>query len=200
MIDARTLLHLVADNVDISSAHQLVAPNLLRSHALSLLFAAVRDGEITEDVALKRHERITEIKIRLLGRPGVAPYRVEDRSRARVGDNIRCGVPRRVQATCRRPHHDRPRAGRQGCLHRATGYLSQRWSRTDCRRRSHRVPRLGPGADDAYRAAAQSRICCHRSAVEDARTTAQNFAPPRAVDTPRTGFGLLDVFNPRGWN
>ena len=67
MIDARTLLHLVADNVDISSAHQLVAPNLLRSHALSLLFGAVRDGEITEDVALQRHERITEIKIRLLG-------------------------------------------------------------------------------------------------------------------------------------
>ena len=61
-------------------------------------------------------------------------------------------------------------------------------------------PRLGPDADDAYRAAAQSRIRCHRSAVEDARTTAQNFAPPRAVDTPRTGFGLLDVFNPRGWN
>ena len=67
VIDARTLLHLVADNVDISSAHQLVAPNLIRSHALSLLFAAVRDGEITEDVALQRHERITEIKIRLLG-------------------------------------------------------------------------------------------------------------------------------------
>ena len=67
MIDARTLLHLVADNVDISSAHQLVAPNLLRSHALSLLFGAVRDGEITEDVALQPHERITEITIRLLG-------------------------------------------------------------------------------------------------------------------------------------
>ncbi|MDX6370631.1 MAG: hypothetical protein QOG93_2133 [Gaiellaceae bacterium] len=67
VIDARTLLHLVANDVDVSSAHQLVAPNLIRSQALSLLLAAVRDGEITEDVALQRHERLTEIKMRLLG-------------------------------------------------------------------------------------------------------------------------------------
>jgi predicted nucleic acid-binding protein len=66
-IDARTLLHLVADDVHVSPAHQLVAPNLIRSQALSLLFAAVRDGEITEEVALQRHERVTEIKMRLLG-------------------------------------------------------------------------------------------------------------------------------------
>jgi predicted nucleic acid-binding protein len=67
VIDAPTLLHLVADNVNVSSAHQLVAPNLVRSQALSLLLAAVRDGEITEEVALQRHERLTEIKMRLLG-------------------------------------------------------------------------------------------------------------------------------------
>ena len=67
MIDARTLLHVVANDVAVSSAHQLVAPNLIRSQALSLLFAAVRRGEITEDVALQRHERLTEIKMRLLG-------------------------------------------------------------------------------------------------------------------------------------
>ena len=67
VIDARTLLHLVADDVAVSPAHQLVAPNLIRSQALSLLLAAVRDGEITEEVALQRHERLTEIKMRLLG-------------------------------------------------------------------------------------------------------------------------------------
>jgi predicted nucleic acid-binding protein len=67
VIDAPTLLHLVAENVDVSSAHQLVAPNLISSQALSLLLAAVRNGEITEKVALQRHERLTEIKIRLLG-------------------------------------------------------------------------------------------------------------------------------------
>jgi predicted nucleic acid-binding protein len=67
VIDARTLLHLVADNVEISPAHQLVAPNIIRSQALSLLLAAVRDGQISEEVALQRHERLTEIKMRLLG-------------------------------------------------------------------------------------------------------------------------------------
>ena len=66
-IDARTLLHLVANNVDVNPAHQLVAPNLIRSQALSMLLTAVRRGEISEEVALQRHERITEIKMRLLG-------------------------------------------------------------------------------------------------------------------------------------
>jgi hypothetical protein len=67
VIDAPTLLHLVAEGVHISSAHQLVAPNLIRSQALSLLLASVRDGEITEEAAIQRHERLTEIKVRLLG-------------------------------------------------------------------------------------------------------------------------------------
>ena len=67
VIDARTLLHVVADDVPVSNAHQLVAPNLIRSQALSLLLAAVRDGDITEEVALERHERLTELKMRLLG-------------------------------------------------------------------------------------------------------------------------------------
>ena len=67
VIDAPTLLHLVADDVDVHPAHQLVAPNRIRSEALSLLLAAVNHGDITEDVALQRHERLTEIKMRLLG-------------------------------------------------------------------------------------------------------------------------------------
>lgn len=67
VIDAPTLLHLVAADVAVNSAHRLVAPNLIRSQALSLLLAAVRSGEITEEVALQRHERLTELKMRLLG-------------------------------------------------------------------------------------------------------------------------------------
>lgn len=65
-IDAPTLLHLVADDVDVSSTHQLVAPSLIRSQALTLLLAAVQHGEITDEVALERHERLTGIKMRLL--------------------------------------------------------------------------------------------------------------------------------------
>jgi predicted nucleic acid-binding protein len=67
VIDAATLLHLVANNVQINPRHQIVAPNLIRSQALCLLLEAVRHGDLTEDLALQHHERITELKMRLLG-------------------------------------------------------------------------------------------------------------------------------------
>jgi predicted nucleic acid-binding protein len=66
-IDAPTLLHLVAEGVVVASGHQLVAPQLLRSQALALLFDAVRRGELTEKQALDRHEEMTAVKVRLLG-------------------------------------------------------------------------------------------------------------------------------------
>jgi len=66
-IDAPTLLVLVANDVQVSSRHQIVAPNLIRSEALSLLFEAVRQGDLSEDLALRHHERLTELKMRLLG-------------------------------------------------------------------------------------------------------------------------------------
>jgi predicted nucleic acid-binding protein len=67
VIDAPTLLHLVAHDIRPNPTHQLVAPSLIRSHALSLLFERVRDGDLSEDVALQHHERLTEMKMRLLG-------------------------------------------------------------------------------------------------------------------------------------
>lgn len=67
VIDAPTLLHLVAEDIVVAPAHQLVAPTLIRSQALALLLAAVQRGDITDEVALQRHEGYTEIKMRLLG-------------------------------------------------------------------------------------------------------------------------------------
>jgi predicted nucleic acid-binding protein len=67
VIDAPTLVHLVSSGIQVSASHQIVAPSTIRSHALSLLFQAVRQGDLTEDVALQHHERITEVKMRLLG-------------------------------------------------------------------------------------------------------------------------------------
>lgn len=67
VIDASTLLHLVADGVQVNPRHQIVAPNVIRSQALCLLLKAVRHGELTEDLALQHHERLTELKMRLLG-------------------------------------------------------------------------------------------------------------------------------------
>jgi predicted nucleic acid-binding protein len=67
VIDAPTLLRLVAEGVRVNPEHQIVAPNLIRSQALALLLAAVRRGDLPEEVALQHHERLTELKMRLLG-------------------------------------------------------------------------------------------------------------------------------------
>ena len=67
VIDAPTVLHVVAEGLRVSPKHQLVAPSLVRSQALSLLFEAVRRGELSEEEALVRHTRVTELKMRLLG-------------------------------------------------------------------------------------------------------------------------------------
>ncbi|SFE91690.1 hypothetical protein SAMN05421541_104431 [Actinoplanes philippinensis] len=67
MIDAPTLLHLVDNALAVDPGHQLVAPNTIRSEALHLLLLDVRRGERTDRAALETHERITELKMRLLG-------------------------------------------------------------------------------------------------------------------------------------
>ena len=67
VIDAPTLLYIVANDIQPSPHHQIVAPNLIRSQALSLLFEAVCTGNLTEDLALLHHQHLTELKMRLLG-------------------------------------------------------------------------------------------------------------------------------------
>jgi len=66
-IDPGTLLQIAEGDVRIDSAHQLVAPNSIRSMALDLMMHRVREGDLTEARALELHERLTEVKIRLLG-------------------------------------------------------------------------------------------------------------------------------------
>ncbi len=67
VVDAKTLLHVASTGMRIHPAHQLVAPNSVRSEALSMLYDQVRRGELTEGEALRLHERLTEVKVRLLG-------------------------------------------------------------------------------------------------------------------------------------
>ncbi len=67
VIDAPTLLHLVDAGLHVGPGHQLVAPNSIRSEALELLLHDVRAGKRTEAAALEVHERMTELKMRLLG-------------------------------------------------------------------------------------------------------------------------------------
>jgi predicted nucleic acid-binding protein len=67
VIDAPSLLQLVRSGQAVHPAHRLVAPNSIRSQALDLLLQEVRGGELTERAARDLHERMTEVKMRLLG-------------------------------------------------------------------------------------------------------------------------------------
>ncbi|MFF2650259.1 hypothetical protein [Streptomyces sp. NPDC058045] len=67
VVDARTLLHIASTGLRVSPEHQLAAPNPVPSQALSLLYEQVSGGELDEAEALRPHERVTAVKIRLLG-------------------------------------------------------------------------------------------------------------------------------------
>lgn len=66
-IDAPTLLHLVDHELLPDRSHQLVAPNSIRSEALELMLGEVVRGERDEASVRSTHERMTEVRIRLLG-------------------------------------------------------------------------------------------------------------------------------------
>jgi predicted nucleic acid-binding protein len=66
VIDPPTLVLLAEDGRAIDPAHQLVAPNSIRSQALDLLLQSVSAGELSEKAALELHERMTALKIRVL--------------------------------------------------------------------------------------------------------------------------------------
>jgi predicted nucleic acid-binding protein len=60
-------LHLAHDEAVIRGGHQLLAPALLRSQLLSLLYQAVRRGEMTRKDAERRLSYVRGLRIRLLG-------------------------------------------------------------------------------------------------------------------------------------
>jgi predicted nucleic acid-binding protein len=67
VVDAGAVLHLAGEQLEVSAAHKLLAPTLLRSQTLSALHEAVQRGEIPADVARERLTRIGRMPIRLLG-------------------------------------------------------------------------------------------------------------------------------------
>jgi predicted nucleic acid-binding protein len=60
-------LRLAAEQAVIPDEHQLVAPTLLRSQLLSLLYQAVRRGDMTKSEADRRLDYVRGLRIRLLG-------------------------------------------------------------------------------------------------------------------------------------
>ncbi len=66
-IDVVTAIRMVREGVAVPREHQLVAPNRLRSDALSILYRAVRSGDLSESDARAQLDGITTMRIRLLG-------------------------------------------------------------------------------------------------------------------------------------
>lgn len=60
-------LRLAQERAVIRAEHQLLAPTLLRSQLLSLLYQAVRRGELTNKEAEDRLGYVRELRLRLLG-------------------------------------------------------------------------------------------------------------------------------------
>jgi predicted nucleic acid-binding protein len=67
VVDAGTVLHIVAEGIEVSPEHQLLAPTLLRSQVLSALHEAVQRGEIPAKEGRDRLARVGRLPIRLLG-------------------------------------------------------------------------------------------------------------------------------------
>ncbi|MET0811645.1 MAG: hypothetical protein ABWY03_01235 [Microbacterium sp.] len=66
-IDSGIALRLIRESITVSTEHQLVAPAVLRSHALSTLYRDTREGRLDEANGRRQLEGVAELKIRLLG-------------------------------------------------------------------------------------------------------------------------------------
>jgi predicted nucleic acid-binding protein len=60
-------LRLAGEGVVVSSEVQLLAPTLIRSQLLSILYQAVRRGDLTKEEAERRLDYVRGLRIRLLG-------------------------------------------------------------------------------------------------------------------------------------
>ena len=67
VIEPAVALSLAAQNAAIPARHKLLAPSLLRSQVLALLFAQVRRGELSQAEASRRLDYLRRLQIRLLG-------------------------------------------------------------------------------------------------------------------------------------
>lgn len=67
VIGPDVVLRLAHDEAMIPNEHRLLAPTLLRSQALSLLYRAVRDGEMSKTDASRQLDHVRALRIRLLG-------------------------------------------------------------------------------------------------------------------------------------
>src|SRR4051794_36441081 len=67
VVDCETLLRVAAGEIEVAAEHQLVAPTLVRSQALSALYEAYRRGELSAAEGIERLTRMNSLKVRFLG-------------------------------------------------------------------------------------------------------------------------------------
>jgi predicted nucleic acid-binding protein len=67
VVDAAAALRLAAERATVPEVHELLAPTLLRSQALSTMHEAVHRDELPADDARDRLARLGAMRIRLLG-------------------------------------------------------------------------------------------------------------------------------------
>ena len=67
VVDCGVVLQLASEDFEVPAGHELLAPTLLRSQALSRMHEAVHAGELAPDVARERLKRVNALPIRLLG-------------------------------------------------------------------------------------------------------------------------------------
>src|SRR3954454_2411976 len=67
VVDCETLLRVAAGEIEVAAEHQLVAPTLVRSQALSALYEAYRRGELSAAEGIERVTRMNSLKVRFLG-------------------------------------------------------------------------------------------------------------------------------------
>jgi indolepyruvate ferredoxin oxidoreductase alpha subunit len=67
VVDCETLLGIAAGEIEVAGEHELVAPTLVRSQALSALYQACRRGEISAAEEIEGVTRINSLKVRFLG-------------------------------------------------------------------------------------------------------------------------------------
>ena len=67
VVDCGVVLRLASGEIEVAPEHELLAPTLLRSQALSALHEAVHAGDLSAAVARDRLSRVNSAKIRLLG-------------------------------------------------------------------------------------------------------------------------------------
>jgi predicted nucleic acid-binding protein len=82
VVDCDTLLRIASGEVEVAPEHQLLAPTLVRSQALSALYEAARRGEISAAKGIERVTRINSLKVRFLG------DKVLQRTAWRVADEL----------------------------------------------------------------------------------------------------------------